>query len=124
MWRGEVLPNPTGSGFYATVETTNSDMTEDEARQVMGRALNKLNAPDAPAPVPANLGEGTGTGKVKWYNPDKGFGFIVPDDGGRDVFVHASVVRDAGLVELVPDQAVTFAVTQGPKGPQAASISG
>ena len=50
--------------------------------------------------------------------------FIVPDDGGRDVFVHASVVRDAGLVELVPDQAVTFAVTQGPKGPQVASISG
>lgn len=119
MWRGEVLPNPTGSGFYATVETTDSDMTEDEARQAMSRALDKLNAP-----TPSASANGTQTGKVKWYNSDKGFGFIVPDDGSRDVFVHASVVQAAGLVNLVPDQAVTFSAAEGPKGPAVTSLAG
>ena len=61
-------------------------------------------------------------GTVKWYNTSKGFGFIAPEDGGKDVFVHASALRRAGLVELAEGQRVTIQITQGQKGPEAASI--
>ena len=61
-------------------------------------------------------------GTVKWYNQAKGFGFIAPEDGGKDVFVHASALRRAGLTELAEGQRVTIQVTQGQKGPEAASI--
>jgi CspA family cold shock protein len=61
-------------------------------------------------------------GTVKWYNISKGFGFIAPEDGGKDVFVHASALRRAGLTELAEGQRVTIQVTQGQKGPEAASI--
>ncbi len=61
-------------------------------------------------------------GTVKWYNTTKGFGFIAPEDGGKDVFVHASALRRAGLAELAEGQRVSMQVTQGQKGPEAASI--
>lgn len=61
-------------------------------------------------------------GTVKWYNTSKGFGFVAPEDGGKDVFVHASALRRAGLTELAEGQRVTIQVTQGQKGPEAASI--
>jgi CspA family cold shock protein len=61
-------------------------------------------------------------GTVKWYNQAKGFGFIAPEDGGKDVFVHASALRRAGLTELAEGQRVTIQITQGQKGPEAASI--
>jgi CspA family cold shock protein len=61
-------------------------------------------------------------GTVKWYNTSKGFGFIAPEDGGKDVFVHASALRRAGLTELAEGQRVTIQITQGQKGPEAASI--
>ncbi len=61
-------------------------------------------------------------GTVKWYNSAKGFGFIAPEDGGKDVFVHASALRRAGLTELAEGQRVTIQITQGQKGPEAASI--
>jgi CspA family cold shock protein len=61
-------------------------------------------------------------GTVKWYNTAKGFGFIAPSDGGKDVFVHASALRRAGLTELAEGQRVTIPVAQGQKGPEAASI--
>jgi CspA family cold shock protein len=61
-------------------------------------------------------------GTVKWYNSAKGFGFIAPEDGGKDVFVHASALRRAGLTELSEGQRVTIQITQGQKGPEAASI--
>ncbi len=61
-------------------------------------------------------------GTVKWYNVTKGFGFIAPEDGGKDVFVHASALRRAGLTELAEGQRVTIQITQGQKGPEAASI--
>jgi CspA family cold shock protein len=72
---------------------------------------------DAP---PASGPEQQGT--VKWYNTSKGFGFIAPEDGGKDVFVHASALRRAGLTELAEGQRVTIQITQGQKGPEAASI--
>ncbi|HTR18329.1 MAG TPA: cold-shock protein [Acetobacteraceae bacterium] len=62
------------------------------------------------------------SGTVKWYNQAKGFGFIAPEDGGKDVFVHASALRRAGLTELAEGQRVAIQVVQGAKGPEAASV--
>ena len=62
------------------------------------------------------------TGTVKWFNPTKGFGFIQPDDGGKDAFVHISAVERAGLAHLIEGQKVEFEVVQGPKGAQAANV--
>jgi CspA family cold shock protein len=58
------------------------------------------------------------TGTVKWYNPDKGFGFISPDDGGKDVFVHATALERANLPPLKEGQLVRMQVVQGAKGPE------
>src|SRR3974390_1482267 len=61
-------------------------------------------------------------GTVKWFNPDKGFGFIAPDDGSADVFVHFSAIESSGYRTLEENQKVEYNVTQGPKGPQAAQV--
>lgn len=63
------------------------------------------------------------TGTVKWFNAEKGFGFIAPDDGGPDVFAHFSAINSTGYRSLEENQKVEFEVTQGPKGPQASNIS-
>ena len=62
------------------------------------------------------------TGTVKWFNADKGFGFIAPDGGGADVFAHHSAIAASGFRSLEENQRVEFDVTQGAKGPQAANI--
>lgn len=62
-------------------------------------------------------------GTVKWYNPDKGFGFITPQAGGKDVFIHATVLERAGLTRLQEGQTVRMGVVQGQKGPEAGTIS-
>jgi CspA family cold shock protein len=61
-------------------------------------------------------------GKVKWFNPTKGFGFIERDDKEKDVFVHVSAVRDAGMNGLDEGQTLTFDVEDGPKGPSAVNL--
>ena len=61
-------------------------------------------------------------GTVKWFNADKGYGFIVPDDGTADVFVHHSAIEMEGYRSLAEGEAVEFAVTKGPKGLQAESV--
>lgn len=63
------------------------------------------------------------TGTVKWFNAEKGFGFIAPDDGGADVFAHFSAINSGGFRALEENQKVSFETTQGPKGPQAENIT-
>ena len=61
-------------------------------------------------------------GKVKWFNDAKGYGFITPDDGSKDVFVHHQAIAAEGFRSLQEGDSVQYDVTQGPKGPQAANV--
>ncbi len=61
-------------------------------------------------------------GTVKWFNAEKGYGFIAPDDGSADVFVHYSAIQASGYRSLDEEQRVEFEVTQGQKGPQADQV--
>jgi CspA family cold shock protein len=63
------------------------------------------------------------TGTVKWFNDAKGFGFITPENGDKDVFVHFSAIQGGGFRSLVEGQRVEFEVTDGPKGPQASNVT-
>ncbi len=63
------------------------------------------------------------SGTVKWFNADKGYGFIQPDEGDDDLFVHFSAINSEGYKTLEDGQAVTFEVTQGQKGPQASDVT-
>lgn len=63
-------------------------------------------------------------GTVKWFNDSKGFGFITPDEGGEDLFAHYSQIQSTGFKTLTEGQRVSFDITNGPKGRQAANILG
>ncbi len=81
-----------------------------------------------PRPGPSDdRGAGAGEevrGTVKWYNAEKGFGFVAPEGGGRDVFVHASALERSGTAPLVEGQPVVLRVVQGRKGPEAETVRG
>ena len=62
-------------------------------------------------------------GTVKWFSDQKGYGFITPSDGSKDVFVHHSSIQGEGFKSLQEGQSVEFEVTQGPKGPQATNVT-
>ena len=62
-------------------------------------------------------------GQVKWFNESKGFGFITPEDGSKDVFVHFSAIQDSGFKTLAEGQKVTFSIENGAKGPSAVNVT-
>ena len=62
-------------------------------------------------------------GTVKWFSDQKGYGFITPEDGSKDLFVHHTAIRGEGFKSLRDGQAVEFEVSQGPKGPQATNVT-
>ena len=63
------------------------------------------------------------TGTVKWFNNDKGFGFITPDEGGKDLFVHHSAINGSGFRSLADGARVSYDSEDGPKGPKAVNVS-
>jgi CspA family cold shock protein len=88
--------------------------------QVMSRAVRPSPRPSSPRPGAGPTEEGLGS--VKWYNVEKGFGFVAQDRGGKDVFVHATTLDRSGLNELAEGQRVRMQIGQGQKGPEARSI--
>ncbi len=86
-------------------------------------SLDRLHAVRCSAIFPLNqYGVFMATGIVKWFNDAKGFGFITPDDGGKDLFAHFSEIQGNGFKSLQESQRVEFVVAQGSKGPQATQI--
>jgi cold shock protein len=119
---------------------------ESTATPTAGRGAGAGGAPRGPAAAGGFSDRGAGTGgfggdrgaaprrgaptgpsvemqgTVKWYNATKGFGFVAPSEGGKDVFVHASALQRAGVMQLAEGQTIWMDVVQGAKGPEAASI--
>jgi cold shock protein len=78
--------------------------------------------PRRPRPACSSSGDAMATGTVKWFSDDKGFGFITPDDGGRDLFVHYSGISGDGYRSLAEGSRVSYEEEQGDKGPKAVNV--
>jgi CspA family cold shock protein len=96
-----------------------SSFAGEGPRRRQARFVAQGGVPNSP-PVPGdNMAQGT----VKWFNAEKGFGFIAPEDGSADVFVHYSEIQGGGFKSLEENQRVQFDVGQGQKGPQATGVT-
>jgi CspA family cold shock protein len=111
----EVRAGPGAKGLQVTeILSVDSSTAQQETPR---RA--RPERPMYPAPNQASVEE---NGTVKWYNAVRGFGFIGPDRGGKDIFVHASVLERAGIADLAEGQRVAVDVVEGSKGREAASL--
>jgi CspA family cold shock protein len=92
-------------------------------RKLLHRTSQSWGLPTFLPTIPTRIDDmTTETGTVKWFNEGKGFGFITPDNGGKDLFAHFKEIRGGGFKTLLENQRVEFEVTQGQKGPQASNI--
>jgi CspA family cold shock protein len=110
----ESTATPSAGRGAGAARTAASGGFADRGGGFSGAASPRRGAPTGPAV------EMQGT--VKWYNATKGFGFVAPAEGGKDVFVHASALQRAGVMQLAEGQTIWMDVVQGAKGPEAASI--
>ena len=106
-------PGPKGSQVTEILSVDNSTALQERPR---------LARPEPPPYRPASRDAVEEVGTVKWYNADKGFGFISPDQGGKDIFVHASALNRAGITALAEGQRVAVDVVDGRKGPEAVNL--
>jgi CspA family cold shock protein len=118
----EVMPGRKGRQVTRLLEVDESTASTDD------RPPRPMR--DGPRSPRQDMGHGDrdepglpASGAVKWFNIAKGFGFITPDSGGKDVFLHASVLRRAGLTDLQPGQRVDFTWIDREKGPEARTLS-
>ena len=111
----EVRAGPGQKGMQVT-EILSVDATT--GLQEQPRRPRSERPPNRPSDQPVVEEIGT----VKWYNPDKGFGFIVRDNGGKDIFVHVSALNRGGLASLTEGQRVTVDMVEGGKGPEAVNV--
>jgi CspA family cold shock protein len=126
MWLAEEMTGHLGYEKHDPAGRAAAGAAEDHDRGVGfgSRAGNDRLAAGA-AKSRRGMDKGLGlmaTGTVKWFNADKGFGFIAPDDGTADVFVHFSAIASSGYRSLDENQKVEFETTQGQKGPQAENV--
>jgi cold shock protein len=101
-----------------SVDESTAGKSEPRGGQGVGPRMRRAPRPQVDLSSAVEM-----TGTVKWYNPDKGFGFISPQNGGKDVFVHATALEQAGMSPLQEGQVVRLKVVQGAKGPEVGSIS-
>ena len=107
-------PGPKGSQVTEILSVDTSTAGQEQPRRP--RPERPAYQPSADRPTIEE------TGTVKWYNASKGFGFIVRDDGGKDIFVHASALERSGIMGLAEDQRVAVNMAEGQKGPEAVSL--
>ena len=106
-------PGPKGPQVTEILSVDASTASQEQPRRAR---------PERPVYPPADRATVEELGTVKWYNAAKGFGFIGPDQGGKDIFVHASVLDRAGITGLAEGQRVAVDVAHGGKGPEAAGL--
>jgi CspA family cold shock protein len=117
----EIGQSPKGRQVVRVLEVDNSSARAPAAR--MRPAGPGPGGPGGPGAAPLSLeGSVDVDGVVKWFSSLKGYGFVSPNDGGKDVFVHITILRNAGLDQLMPGQSVRMKVVTARKGPEAVQV--